>query len=367
MVRIFASPSRYIQGKDVFPNANIYIQDLGDKPLLLCDSVVWDIIGDKVYNNLKDNDFDVVHVEFGGEASDEEASRVEKIAKENSSNVILGLGGGKTVDDAKKVAYDLGLKVVSMPTTASTDAPCSALSVMYHEDGTFKDYSFYKKNPDLVLIDTAVVANAPVRTLIAGIGDAMATNVEALDVAQGHNQSMVHGQQTLAAMAIAQTCMDNLFAHSKQAISSAKAGVASEPLETIVEANTLLSGLGFESAGLAAAHAIYDAFTVLDGDIEKMMHGEKVAYGTLCELMLDNAPEEKMNKFIDFYQSVGLPTTLEDLHIADVTSEDLLRVGQQATIPSETIHNMPFEVSSQDVADSIRAVNEYVVSYNLNK
>jgi glycerol dehydrogenase len=97
------------------------------------------------------------------------------------------------------------------------------------------------------------------------------------------------------------------------------------------------------------------------------MHGEKVAYGTLCELMLDNVSEEKLNKFIDFYQSIGLPTTLEDLYIPDVSYDDLLKVGKAATIPEETMKNMPFEVTPEDVADSIVSVNAYVHAYNDSK
>lgn len=367
MVKIFASPSRYIQGKNVDLEAHKYLADLGKNAILLSDETVYKIIGEKVFNDLKDNGFQVEHVTFGGEASDQEAQRIADIGIKNGADLAIGVGGGKTADTIKKVGNIMGKNVAVLPTTASTDAPCSALSVMYNPDGTFKYYSFYDKNPDLVLIDTNVVAHAPVRTLAAGMGDAMATNVEAQDVAQGHNQSMLHGQQTSASLAIAQTCMDNLFTHAKQAYSAAEANIVSPSLDTVVEANTLLSGLGFESAGLAAAHAIYDAFTVLDGKIETLMHGEKVAYGTLCELMLDNVSEEKMNKFIDFYQSIGLPTTLEDLYIPDVSYEDLLKVGKAATIPEETMHNMPFEVTPEDVADAIVSVNAYVHEYNKSK
>lgn len=364
MVKIFASPSRYIQGKNVALEVDKYVKDLGSRPVIISDDNVWKIIGNKVFDVLKDKGFDVEHAVFGGEASDEEAQRITDICDKHNADLVIGVGGGKTADATKKIGDKAKINVVVMPTTASTDAPCSALSVMYNPDGTFKYYSFYDKNPDLVLIDTQVVAQAPVRTLAAGMGDAMATNVEASDVAQGHNPSMLHGQQTLASLAIAQTCMNNLFLHGKQAYAASKANVVSSSLDAVIEANTLLSGLGFESAGLAAAHAIYDAFTVLDGKIETLMHGEKVAYGTLCELMLDNAPEEKMNKFIDFYQSIGLPTTLEDLYIPDVSYEDLLKVGKAATDPAETMQNMPFEVTPEDVADVILAVSAYVHEYN---
>ena len=131
-------------------------------------------------------------------------------------------------------------------------------------------------------------------------------------------------------------------------------------LENIIEANTLLSGLGFESAGLAAAHAIHNGFTALSGDIHHLTHGEKVAYGTLTQLFLENRPKEELEKYICFYQRIGMPTSLEEMHLENVSYEDLLKVGKQATIEGETIHQMPFAISASDVAQAILAVDRYV-------
>ena len=359
MARIFASPAHYVQGKGVFKDPKQYLTSLGKNPIILADSVVWKIAGNDLKATLEKSGFTVTKVTFHGDASDEESARVVAVGKENESDFIIGLGGGKTLDTAKNIADHLKVPVAILPTVASTDAPCSALSVMYTPEGQFKDYAFYSKNPDLVLLDTEVIAHAPVRTLIAGIADAMATNIEAQDVARGHNDSMLGAKQTLASLAIAQTCADNLFAHASAAVAAAEGQVVTPALETIVESNTLLSGLGFESAGLAAAHAIYNGMTVLTGDIESLMHGEKVAYGYLCELMLDNVPEEEYNKFLNFNRQFGLPTTLADLKIDGIAYEELLKVGEQATIPGETIHQMPFEVTASDVADAFVAVDQY--------
>uniref|UniRef100_UPI0006D0F2F2 glycerol dehydrogenase n=1 Tax=Secundilactobacillus oryzae TaxID=1202668 RepID=UPI0006D0F2F2 len=263
MAREFASPAHYVQGKGVFNDPQKYLSALGNNPLLLCDNIVWKIVGERLKTTLETQKFTVKRVTFVGEASDEETARVTAIGKEHQNDFIIGLGGGKTLDSAKNIADKLGIPVAILPTVASTDAPCSALSVMYTPDGQFKNYAFYSKNPDLVLLDTEVISHAPVRTLIAGIGDAMATNIEAQDVARGYNKSMLGESPTLASLAIAQTCADTLFKHGAQAVSAVKGQVVTPALESVVEANTLLSGLGFESSGLAAAHAIYDGFTVL--------------------------------------------------------------------------------------------------------
>ncbi|HER4941320.1 TPA: iron-containing alcohol dehydrogenase, partial [Streptococcus pyogenes] len=133
-------------------------------------------------------------------------------------------------------------------------------------------------------------------------------------------------------------------------------------LENVIEANTLLSGLGFESAGLAAAHAIHNGFTALTGAIHHLTHGEKVAYGTLTQLFLENRSREEIDRYIDFYQAIGMPTTLKEMHLDTATQEDFLKIGRQATMAGETIHQMPFVISPEDVAAALVAVDAYVTS-----
>ncbi len=231
--------------------------------MILCDDLVYGIIGEKFLSYLVEEGMQVHRVAFNGEASDKEIQRVVEIGKEQASDVVIGLGGGKTIDSAKAIADLLGVPVVIAPTIASTDAPTSALSVIYSEEGAFERYIFYKKNPDLVLVDTAIICQAPPRLLASGIADGLATWVEARAILQSNGTTMAGGGQTLAGIAIAQTCEQTLFEYGLQAMASCEAKVVTAALENIVEANTLLSGLGFESAGLAAAHAIHNGFTAL--------------------------------------------------------------------------------------------------------
>ena len=203
---------------------------------------------------LEKSSFAVNRAIFGGEASREEVERISTLGRENSADFVLALGGGKTIDTAKTVADTLKLQVAVMPTTASTDAPCSALSVLYRPSGEFDCYTFFAKNPTVVLVDTTVVARAPPRFLAAGMGDAVATNVEARQCMNSTNFG--GGLQTAVSAAICAKCEEILFTYGRQAYEANKAHVVTPALEAVVEANTLLSGLGFESGGLAAAHAV---------------------------------------------------------------------------------------------------------------
>lgn len=362
MEKMFLSPSRYVQGKNVTKTGLSHITELGKSALLLCDDTVWQIVGERLQKDLLAAGEKVHRVPFNGEASLQEIDRVSDIGKSVGTDVVIGLGGGKTIDAAKAIGDKCEIAVAIVPTVASTDAPTSALSVIYSEAGTFEKYLFYKKNPDLVLVDTQVIAGAPVRLLASGIADASATWVEGSAVIRAHGQTMSGDSPTLAAEAIAQKCEATLFANGLQAIEACRTHVVTPALEAIVEANTLLSGVGFESCGLAAAHAIHNGFTALHGPIHTLTHGEKVAYGTLTELVLENQPKERLDKFIHLYQALGLPTTLVEMKLDQASRDDLLRVGELANQAGETIHQMAESFTAEDIADAMLAVDAYVKS-----
>ncbi|KAI0771108.1 glycerol dehydrogenase [Trametes elegans] len=352
--RVFQSPSKYIQGPYAIQNAPKYLGKLGKAPLLLCDNIVWEIAGKALIQSLEGAQLKVHRAVFGGEASREEIDRLGTLGRQQSSDFIIALGGGKTVDTAKAVADDLGLPVAVLPTTASTDAPCSALSVLYRPSGEFACYSFFDKNPNIVLVDTTVVAHAPHRFLAAGMGDAVATNVEARRCLSSPNFG--GGLPTAVSAAIGAKCEEILFKYGKQAYEANKAHVVTPALEAVVEANTLLSGLGFESGGLAAAHAIHDGMTAIE-ELHTLLHGEKVAFGTICQLVLDGVPTSELDRYIEFMLSVDLPVNFEQLGIPNVKDEELRHVAELACAPGETIWNLDRVINVDIVFGAIKAAD----------
>ena len=217
---------------------------------------------------------------FAGECTAAEIRRGGQAARAAKARVVIGAGGGKVLDTVRAIAADLSLPVVNCPTLASSDAPCSALSVVYTEEGSFEEYRIYRRNPDLVLVDTAVIAKSPVRLLVAGMGDALATWFEAKVCVQGGVKNMRGGASTRTALALAELCYKTLLEDGVAAIAALHQQEPNDSLERLVEANTLLSGLGFESSGLAAAHAIHNGLTTAPGT-HGYMHGEKVAFGLI--------------------------------------------------------------------------------------
>ncbi|MDE1548497.1 glycerol dehydrogenase [Jeotgalibaca caeni] len=354
---IFQSPRRYVQGNGVIADLGEEIKSIGAKPLLLSDASVWEIVQEPVEKSLAE-EFEYHYEEFSGESSNQEIERLAEVGKEKKSDLVIGLGGGKTLDTAKAVADLLGVPIVIVPTAASTDAPTSALSVIYSDEGVFEGYKFYDKNPDLVLMDTGIVVHAPASMFAAGMADAMATLVEVKAAMKTNADTMLGGKTTLAGRAIAEAAEKTLFEHGIAAYKAVQKQLVTPQVERVVEANTLLSGLGFENGGLAAAHAIHNGFTALSGDIHHLSHGEKVAYGILVQLVLEGYGGEYIQKYITFFKEIGMPVTLAELHLEEATFEDLLEVGKLATSKGETLRNMNPETTPEEVANAILAVDQ---------
>lgn len=294
--------------------------------------------------------------DFGGECSHAEIERGKSAARGAGVKAIVGAGGGKLLDAARAVAADLKLPVVNCPTIASSDAPCSALSVIYTEDGVVDEYRIYARNPDLVLVDTAVIAQAPARFLVAGMGDALATLLEARTCFEGRVKNMRGGGSTLSALALAQLCYRTLIADGIEAKRAVEMHAVTPAMERIVEANTLLSGLGFESSGLAAAHSIHNGLTAVP-ETHDYLHGEKVAFGALTQLILEGKPRAEIEELLTFSCEVGLPVTLAQVGLQDCGSAVVAKVAERTVAQGETIHNEPFAVSPVMVADAIRSAD----------
>ncbi|ELY2497194.1 glycerol dehydrogenase [Cronobacter muytjensii] len=358
MDRIIQSPGKYIQGAGVLTRIGDYLKPLAERWLVVGDKFVLGFAEETLRQSFKQAGLNVKIAPFGGECSQNEIDRLRKLADNARCTAVLGIGGGKTLDTAKALAHFMAVPVAIAPTIASTDAPCSALSVIYTDNGEFDRYLMLPHNPNIVIVDTQVVAGAPARLLAAGIGDALATWFEARACSRSGATTMAGGKCTQAALALAELCYNTLLEQGEKAMLAAEQHVVTPALERIIEANTYLSGVGFESGGLAAAHAIHNGFTAIP-DAHHYYHGEKVAFGTLTQLVLENAPSEEIETVAALCHSVGLPITLAQLDIKEDVQTKMRLVAQAACAKDETIHNMPGDVSPDQVYAALLVADQY--------
>jgi glycerol dehydrogenase len=329
-VRAWGSPSRYFQGPNLIRELSKYTGMYGENAFAIIDQFFFESMSKLLKEDFAKTNSNIETQIFNSEVTDERVEKAAEEAKRINPNVIVAIGGGKTIDTAKAVADICKIPIIVVPTSASTDAPTIALSVMYSEEGEHLCARMYPKNPDIVLVDSQIIADAPVRFLISGMGDALSTVFEARANQRSDSPNYVAGgyRRTKAGVATAEACYDVLMENGRKALESAKKHVVSEALEDIIETNTLLSGLGVENNACAGSHSICEGISVLPED-RKTFHGEKVGFGVLCQLVIENSPEEVLNEIYTFCIDVGLPVTLEDLYIEN-TPENMMAIAKHS-------------------------------------
>jgi glycerol dehydrogenase len=359
MFCVFSSPSRYTQGMNATQilGREMAGLDIAGPALIVAGRSALAQLFDTWKQTLGEVGCSYSIHSFGGECSLAEILRIRHAAEALAARVIIGAGGGKALDAARATSAELSLPFVSCPTLASTDAPCSAVSVIYTESGIVEHIRILPYNPVLVLVDTQVIVQAPPRLLVSGMGDALATWFEARACVASHSENLRGGSSTRSALALAELCYRTLLEDGVEAIEATRKRKITPAFERVVEANTLLSGLGFESSGLAAAHSIHNGLSVAT-QTRSFYHGEKVAFGTLVQLVLENSTISEIEEMMGFCTQVGLPVTLAQIGLQEVPREGLEKIALRATQTGESIHNEPFEVSSARVAESILMADE---------
>lgn len=346
MSKVLASPSKYIQGHKELSRIKDRISYLGGPFLFVMGGFAYKNLKPVIEESFKGYGSILFFEKFCGECTKNEIDRIRAIYRTHRCTVVVGMGGGKALDTAKGVAYYECAPVVSVPTIASTDAPTSAIAVTYTEDHVFDGNILLPGNPEVVLVDTDVITRAPVRFLVAGMGDALSTFFEARANAASDHDNFAGGKSTNTSLALAKLCYEILIRDGLKARQSAENGICSTEVENIIEANIYLSGVGFESNGLACAHSIYNAFTTMS-PCHHMYHGELVAFGTIVQLVLENRVETEIAEVLQFCINVGLPVSFAEISTRDLTRDELMNVAIAACSPANFMAGEPFGVTPE--------------------
>lgn len=348
-LRLMRAPLKYVQGAGSLLEFYEYFKDLGKRWLFICSRSGNRTCHDKLEQSFGTSDTYRHYEVFGGISSVGEVEKFRKMVRDEKIDAIVGVGGGSAIDTAKATAYYEGKPVAIVPTVVATDAPCTGLSVIYNDDGSFNTYLFYPNNPNGVLVDSNIIAHAPVKFLVAGMGDALGTYFEARACHRTDAPSLENGGITRSAMALCELCYKNLRNYGAQAKLSVEKQVVTPALDAIIETNVYLSGVGADNGGLACAHSFYNGVTSLGG--HSAPHGSCVAFGTLVQLVLEGATESEFQDVQSFCKEVGLPVTLAELGIT--TDEQIRQIAKAACVPGESIHNMVADVTEEQLYAAI--------------
>ncbi len=281
---------------------------------------------------------------YGRYCSQAEREALLAHCQDHQATGIVGVGGGKALDMSKLIAHDLGLPIVTIPTSAATCAAWSALSNLYSEQGSFDHDVSLARSPDLLLLDYELIRSAPMRTLRAGIGDALAKWYEASVSSRSSEDVLV-----IAAVQQARVLRDLLLQKAEAALEDPGSLVWQQVVDASILLAGVVGGLGGSQCRTVAAHAVHNGLTHLTRH-KSSLHGEKVAYGILVQQRLEEILQGNQlaatarQQLIGFYKTIGLPITLADLGLDGLSSDDLNRVAQVACAPASDIHHLPFSV-----------------------
>ncbi|MEF8840470.1 MAG: iron-containing alcohol dehydrogenase [Haloarculaceae archaeon] len=354
MAKHFTAPGAYVQGPGVLGDAAEPLAGLrGRTAYLLGGRTALSVAEEALAASLDEAGVDLL-------AADDDVERCTRDAvadyagriEDSGADVVVGVGGGVSIDVATAVAAEAGTEFVSVPTIASTDAPCSALGVLYDEAGNVLGPTHRDRNPEVVLVDTRVIARAPARFLRHGMGDAFATRFEAEAVARSGASTAAAGRSSDAALVLAREAYDRLAGYGPDALAAARRDAVTPAFEKIVETNVLLSGLGFESGGTAGAHAIQGGLTNVG---VREPHGLLVGFGTVAELVLQDRDPDEMEAALSTYFDCELDVTLDELGVDDAQIDEAGRIACDRGMEKE-----PRSVTPAAVADAVRAADELI-------
>jgi len=334
------APTRVLRGAKALVNSSNAIALLGNRPLVVGGDCTLAVIKPYLQPAIAQLQAEVAN--YGADSSEASLAALHQAVEAHQADLIIGVGGGKAIDAAKLLAQQCNLPVVTIPTSAATCAAWTALSNIYTDAGGYLYDVTLVRCPDLLILDYDIIQTAPQRTLIAGIGDALAKWYEASATSAQSEQTLI-----IAAVQQARVLRDILFQKSVAAIAAPGSALWREVVDATVLMAGVIGGLGGAQCRTVAAHAVHNGITHLP--IHGSLHGEKVAYGILVQLRLEELQGNQLaatarQQLLKFYSEIGLPKTLNDLGLGNITIEDLQRVAEIACAPKSDIHRLPFKV-----------------------
>ncbi len=355
MADLYLSPQHYRQQEGILIEAGPACKGFGRRPLVLGDSIVLAMIRPGLEAQFTAAGLSPSFILFGEECSEEEISRVENIARQQDLDFLVGTGGGKAIDTGRMVAARLGCPFVTIPTSAATCSAASSAAVLY-EKGV-RQMTVNAKGADLVLVDMEILARAPSRLLAAGMADALAKWYEGKPI---YDRNPERGGPVKAALELSRQVKETILEQGLQAKRDVEAKKNSPAVETVVEANILLtaliSGLGGANFRVSVAHGLCYGLTGFP-QAHQMLHGEWIAWGIIVQLCLEKK-EEELNQLLAFFSRLDLPLTSQKLGLGN-EEDPLLWAGLKRTCArGSSVHNMPFPVDEKKLYRAMLEADE---------
>lgn len=243
-------------------------------------------------------------------------NKIQKDVKKDRSDMVAGIGGGRSVDTAKMVSFNLDLPFVSVPTAASHDGMASPFVSVK----TDKPHSIVATAPLGVFVDIDIIKKAPKKLLASGCGDLIANLIAVKDWQLGHKKTGEY--YGMYSAELAKMSAKIVFENSKK--------FAKEGLDARVIVEALISA-GVASCIAGSSRPCSGAEHLFSHALDKIapgrgLHGEKCGIGSI---MMAKLQGQDWKKIIIALKEVGAPTTARQIGLKDEEIVDALMIAQE--------------------------------------
>ena len=353
------APATVLRGEGAWREALPAVASLTSRALVLGRSQATRALRQQCLQDLAEAGIHCTSFELDYDCCEADLNRIAALAtpaklspptpEEPAFDAVIAIGGGKVLDAGKLLAHRLGLRCITVPTSAATCAGWTALANVYSPQGAFEGDVSLNRCPELLVFDHGFVRQAPARTLASGIADAMAKWYEA-SISSGTSSDGLIQQ----AVQMARVLRDQLLLEAEAAM----ADPAGEAWVRVAEAcgltAGLIGGIGGARCRTVAAHAVHNGLTQLEAT-HAVLHGEKVGFGILVQLRLEELlggnqlAAQARRQLIPLFRALQLPVELGDLGLGGASLSELQEVCAFACRSGSDLHHLPFAVAPSDL------------------
>ncbi len=315
---------RYIQEAGAALRIGAELMLLGvHRPFIISGKISWRLAGDRISQSLKDSGISYSHYLYEEFCNAEHCGEICTSLDFIESDCVVGVGGGNIMDTAKLCAAMSSKPMINIPTSSSTCAAYTPLSVTYNVRGQTMGSRHHVREVNAILVDMDILVTQPERLMISGVYDALAKLIETRQRIDGKRPEEI-GIGLETAFHVMHFLTASLDKNLEQACRDLKDGIQSKALYDIVYLSIAITGLTSSIARgsdqSAIAHRIYEiSRTLFPEQVHEYLHGELVALGLLVQLDYNNEGNQ-VEPFRQRMKSFGMPTHLCEVGI-DATAE----------------------------------------------
>jgi glycerol-1-phosphate dehydrogenase [NAD(P)+] len=253
--------------------------------------------------------------------------KAEKAAK--GADFLIGVGGGRVIDTAKIVSYNLDVPFISVPTAASHDGIASARASVAIEGG---HSSLEAQPPVAIVADTGIIASAPHRLLASGCADIISNYTAILDWELAHR---VKGEP-MSEYAIALSKMTaEILVKNAHLIKPHQEESAWFVVKALVSSGVAMSIAGSSRPASGGEHKFSHALDRLAPG--KALHGESCGIGTIISMYLHGGDWRGIRSSL---KAIGAPVTPAEVGIDDEVAVEALLMAKTIRPERFTIFDM---------------------------